>query len=305
MKKNQEAILKYCLIFNLSICLIYADSNFNQDSINVTQQEELDLVFNYPGKPLLMSLVIPGSGQYYMKEPMWKPATFLGIELVSIISWVSFNKRSDDVKNKYKVYANNNWTLEEWVVNKGNRPSSSNNDPWQNYDALMSLTGTHSLLLSLSGSLRDIYGDFVSSDSLEYYPEWATNPEVNVVKDRHFYENIGKYDQFLGGWSDAATDWYPEEKDVGDSTEIIIKTPNKQRYLLQRDDSNRLKRYANYSISAVLFNHVISGLAAVLSSQRKAQKEKQSIDKVNTDIGLLYSPYSKLGVGGISLSFSF
>ncbi len=305
MKKNQEAILKFCLIFNISICLVNANSNFNQDSTNVIQQEDLGLVLNYPGKPLLMSLVLPGSGQYYMKEPIWKPATFLGIELVSIISWISFNQRSDNVKNEYKSYANNNWTLEAWVVNKGNRPSSINNDLWQNYDALMSLTGTHSLLLSLSGTLRDAYGDFVSSDSLEYYPEWATNPEVNVVKDRHFYENIGKYDQFLGGWSDAATDWYPEEKDVGDSTEIVIKTPNKQRYLLQRDDSNRLKRYANYSISAVLFNHVISGLEAVVSNQRKAQKEKNSIDKVDADIGLIYSPYSKTGVGGISLSISF
>ena len=305
MKKNQEAILKFCLIFNFSICLVFADSNFNQDSTNIIQQEELDPILNYPGKPLLMSLVVPGSGQYYTREPIWKPATFLGIELVSIFSWISFNQRSNDVKNKYKEYANDNWTLEAWVVNKGNRPSSMNNDPWQNYEALMSLSGTHSLLLSLSGSLRNIYGDFVSSDSLEYYPEWATSPDVNVVKDRHFYENIGKYDQFLGGWSDAATDWYPEEKDVGDSTEIVIKTPKKQRYLLQRDDSNRLKRYANYSVSAILFNHVISGLEAVVSNQRKAQKEKKTIDKVNTDIGLLYSPFSKTGVGGISLSISF
>ena len=305
MKKNQETILKFCLIFKISICLIYANSDFNQDSTNVIQPENIDPVLNYPGKPLLMSLVLPGSGQYYMKEPFWKPATFLGIELVSIISWISFNQRSDDVKNKYKSYANNNWTLEAWVVNKGNRPSSINNDLWQNYDALMSLTGTHSLLLSMSGSLRDTYGDFVSSDSLEHYPEWATNPEVEVVKDRHFYENIGKYDQFLGGWSDAATDWYPEEKDVGDSTEIVIKTPKKQKYLLQRDDSNRLKRYANYSISAVLFNHVISGLEAVVSNQRKAGKGKKPSEKVDTDIGLLYSPHSKIGVGGISLSISF
>lgn len=305
MRKNQEAILKFCLIFNLSICWIYANSDYDQDSTSAIEQEDAELVLNYPGKPLLMSLILPGSGQYYMKEPFWKPATFLGIELVSIISWINFSRRSDDVKNSYKSYANNNWTLEAWVVNKGNRPSSINNDPWQNYDALMSLTGTHSLLLSLGGSLRDSYGDFVSSDSLEFYPEWATNSNVKVVKDRHFYENIGKYDQFLGGWSDAATDWYPEEKDVGDSTEIVIKTPKKQNYLMQRDDSNKLKRYANYSISAVLFNHVISGLEAVVSNQRKAGKGKKSVDKVDTDVGLLYSPYSRIGVGGISLSISF
>ena len=112
MRKNQEVILKFCLIFNLSICWIYANSDYDQDSTGAIEQEDAELVLNYPGKPLLMSLILPGSGQYYMKEPFWKPATFLGIELVSIISWISFSRRSDDVKNSYKSYANNNWTLE-------------------------------------------------------------------------------------------------------------------------------------------------------------------------------------------------
>tara|TARA_B100000029_G_scaffold498828_1_gene568236 strand:+ start:785 stop:1705 length:921 start_codon:yes stop_codon:yes gene_type:complete len=306
MRKNSGLILKFCLIFNLNFCFIFSESDFNQDSINTANLDDMsNPVLNYPGKPLLMSLVIPGSGQYYMKEPFWKPASFLGVELISILSWITFSKRSDAIKDNYKVFANEHWSLESWVTNRFGMPTSANNDLWQNYDALTYLTGTHSLLLSLSGSLRDSYGDFVSSDSLEIFPDWVNNPDIDVVKDRHFYENIGKYDQFLGGWSDAATEWYWEEKDVGDSTEIVIKTPLKQKYLLKREDSNRLKRYANYSISVVLFNHVISGLEAVVSNQRKAQKNKKSDDLMDADIGLLYSPYSKLGIGGISLSIVF
>ena len=36
----------------------------------------------------------------------------------------------------------------------------------------------------------------VSSDSLEINPDWVGTGEIQVVRDRHFYENIGKYDQF-------------------------------------------------------------------------------------------------------------
>ncbi len=92
----------------------------------------------------------------------------------------------------------------------------------------------------------------------------------------NFYENIGKYDQFVGGWSDARTDWYYEEKDVGDSIEIIIKTPKKQFYLDQRYDSNQWLSIAKFSVSAMMLNHVFSGLEAVLSKRKKSNKIKKS-----------------------------
>ena len=46
-----------------------------------------------------------------------------------------------------------------------------------------------------------------------------------------FYNYIGQYDQFVGGWSDVSTEWYWEELDVGDSIAIFVKTPKKQEYL--------------------------------------------------------------------------
>ncbi|MED5219382.1 MAG: hypothetical protein VX630_03625, partial [Candidatus Neomarinimicrobiota bacterium] len=65
------------MIFNaaalLSICSVAA----RQDTLEGEQQERDTLsviirqepVIQYPGKPLLMSLVLPGSGQYYNREP--------------------------------------------------------------------------------------------------------------------------------------------------------------------------------------------------------------------------------------------
>ena len=62
------------------------------------------------------------------------------------------------------------------------------------------MTGTHDLRLVVSGDLANdlnISG-YISSDSLEKHPEWFSG-DVTEVRDRHFYENIGKYDQFVGG----------------------------------------------------------------------------------------------------------
>ena len=80
---------------------------------------------------------------------------------------------------------------------------------WSSFTALTKLSGTHDLNLVITGQLSEELGlTRVSSDSLDSNPAWAYSDDVSVVRDRHFYENIGKYDQFLGGWDDASSDWY-------------------------------------------------------------------------------------------------
>ena len=41
-----------------------------------------------------MSLALPGAGQYYNNSPMWKTASFLGVELGSIVAWNYFTKKA-------------------------------------------------------------------------------------------------------------------------------------------------------------------------------------------------------------------
>ena len=314
MKKNLGRISKYYLIFNatalLSICSVAA----GQDTLEGEQQEQDTLsvvihqepVIQYPGKPLLMSLVLPGSGQYYNREPMWKTASFAGVELASIATWAICNSRAANLKDEFQSFANDNWTLANWVTNRFFIPGRENEGRlWSHFPALLNLAGTHDLILVLSGSLQEQYGEFVSSDSLELHPEWAESSEVTIARDRHFYENIGKYDQFLGGWADASSEWYWEEKDVGDTTEIIIKTPKKDHYLDQRKESNDWLSFAKFSISAIMFNHVISGMDAVWSNQRKSSRKQQSNKTIDTDVSLLYNPYNTAGIGGLAITVMF
>tara|TARA_B100001250_G_C19778578_1_gene780775 strand:+ start:993 stop:1916 length:924 start_codon:yes stop_codon:yes gene_type:complete len=307
-------MLRFYSIFKMQIILIsllighanlIAQTNIGLNDTSIVKLEKS----NYPGKPLIMSLVLPGAGQYYNKAPLWKTLSFIGVEVSSLIAWKIFRDNASKLKDEYQDFADNEWSLSTWVYNRFNPTSIPNEDlSWTTFSALNTLTGTHHLNLIISGSLaNELNLTKVSSDSLEEHPEWVLNPDwaesgdVQVVRDRHFYENIGKYDQFLGGWSDASLDWYWEEKDVGDSTEIIIKTPFKSNYIDKRYKSNQMLNLAKYSITVIMFNHVFSGIESVWYNQRKARVNKD----ISTDLSLTYSPYNSSGIGGVSLIFTF
>ena len=172
---------------------------------------------------------------------------------------------------------------------------------------MRSYIGTHHLTIHLKGDLQNLFNtEFLTSDSLAMIANYLDSEDISMVKDRHYYENIGKYDQFVGGWSDVFTDWYWEEKDVGDSTEIIIKTPKKQDYLDERYEANQWLNFAKFSVSAMMFNHVVSGLEAVWANRNKENLiNEKSSKKTDLDIGLLFNPKNNLGIGGLALRLNF
>ena len=271
----------------------------DQDSLPAATEmvEPEDSLVVYPARPMLYSLILPGAGQWYNKSPAWKIGLFAGIEAASIFSGLQWKKKAEDIRLQYEIFADQNWDLETWVFNTLNTPIGNYAD--------VHINGTHKLTLVLSGSLAMQYGNYVSSDSLENNAHWVYSNEVSVLRDRDFYENIGKYDQFVGGWIDCygLTNnqlWFEVEKDVGDSTEIIISTPNKENYVNQRGRSNDYLNMAKYAVSAVMFNHVISALEAVWSTQIRNRTKKER--KVQTNVGLLYNQHAKYGVGGIAVS---
>ena len=318
MVKKVEAMSKFYLIFSLyfSFISVYYAQKIPEpmnvsDTTSILKIDE-EKVVQYPGKPLIMSLVFPGTGQYYNKSPMWKVLGFIGAEFGSLIAWKYFLDNAEKKKNEYQDYADLNWSLDDWVFNRYNFPGQSTLEDrsWSSFSSLQTLQGTHHLQLIISGELaNELNISKVSSDSLESNLGWVLDPvnrsNITVVRDRHFYENIGKYDQFVGGWTDAREEWYWEEKDVGDSVEIIIKTPMKNDYINQRYNSNRMLTAAKYSITVLMFNHVISGIETVWSSQKKAIRKKDERAMLDSNINLVYDPESPIGVGGIKFSVNF
>ncbi len=311
MEKMDVLILKYCLIFSLLFSLGFSQDNEN--AINKSKQDSLSVVLLdiddniYPGKPLVMSLILPGAGQFYNKSPLWKTASFVGVEIATLFAWSHFNSEAEKFRKNYQDYADEHWSLQNWATNHTNFPSQLyDGRSWSMFPALTKLSGTHDLNLVISGQLSEELGlTRVSSDSLDSNPAWAFSEDVVVVKDRHFYENIGKYDQFLGGWDDASSDWYWEEKDVGDSLEIIIKTPKKQDYIDERFKSNQMLTRVKYSITALMFNHVVSGVESVFSTLNNSKTKKDEISTNNYKLNLTYNPLNRWGIGGVNFALHF
>ena len=279
----------------LSTNFFFLDQDSLPDALEMVEPEDSLVV--YPARPMLYSLILPGVGQWYNKSPAWKIGLFAGIEVASIFSGLQWRKKAEDIRIKYEIFADQNWDLKTWVSNTLNTPPGNYAD--------VHINGTHKLILVLSGNLAEQYGNYVSSDSLENNAHWVYTGEVNVLRDRDFYENIGKYDQFVGGWTDCYDPsdtqlWFEVGKDVGDSTEIIISTHNKEAYVDRRARSNDYLNIAKFAVSAVMFNHVISALEAVWSTQTRNRPTKEQ--KVQTNVGLLYNQHSKYGVGGITIS---
>ena len=308
MVRNTEHILGSYLISRSILFLSLSMVLFAQDSTKLVVEK--DSTF-YPGKPLLLSLVVPGLGQVYNKEPLWKPGVFIATEIVSITSIMYANKKADEIRMDYQKFADENWNVKDWWNFTQSGPEVIENNGLYFTDnklkAMRDYVGTHHLTIHLKGDLVNLFNtEFLTSDSLSILSGYLESDDLSMVKDRHYYENIGKYDQFVGGWSDVSTSWYWEEKDVGDSTEIVIKTPMKQSYLDDRYKSNQWLSFAKFSISAMMFNHVISGLEAVWANRSiKNEKSGEDAKKVDLDLGLLFNPSNSYGIGGLSFRVNF
>ena len=308
MVRNTEHILGSYLISRSILFLSLSMVLFAQDSTKLVVEK--DSTF-YPGKPLLLSLVVPGLGQVYNKEPLWKPGVFIATEIVSITSIMYANKKADEIRMDYQKFADENWNVKDWWNFTQSGPEVIENNGLYFTDnklkAMRDYVGTHHLTIHLKGDLVNLFNtEFLTSDSLSILSGYLDSDDLSMVKDRHYYENIGKYDQFVGGWSDVSTSWYWEEKDVGDSTEIVIKTPMKQSYLDDRYKSNQWLSFAKFSISAMMFNHVISGLEAVWANRSiKNEKSGEDAKKVDLDLGLLFNPSNSYGIGGLSFRVNF
>jgi len=132
-----------------------------------------------------------------------------------------------------KSFADINWSINNWVSNWLTQPNGTygtNSFIWTDYPDLISLQGEYSLTLVLTGELRDTYGTYISSDSLESFPYWASNPSVTVLKDSLFYEYIRLHNQFAGGWYDVSTSWYATFQFLEGKSKDLILSPTKSQY---------------------------------------------------------------------------
>ncbi len=253
------------------------------------EENDSTTVGKYPAKGLLYSLVLPGAGQWYAGAK-WKSLAFVGAEIASILVWSNLDQKGDDAKIDFETLADSHWLLDLWYDQMFFLPDSLG----------INILGSHDIQIlladgSIIGSNEDANGDSI--------PDWTSYEVDDAIRDRDFYENVGKYNQFVGGWDDILDEsgnvaFEITAKSVGDSTEWLVMTKNRDNYLDLREEHNRYLQYAGYAVSAIMFNHVISAIDAVWETRRRTLRSS----KVEASIKPTFSRNSKYGIGGISLS---
>ena len=213
-----------------------AKIELNDDIGNLVKKEIItdDSKEKSPYLAALMSGVITGSGEFYAKSYI-KSAIFFGAEVGLWVVYSTFQKKGNDKTNEYQSYANSNWNINKyalWLKNQG-FPGSSGINPNE--------------------------------------PDFETlRAEVNICEAQNFshtlppfgeqqyYEVIGKYQSFIGGWSTAGSD-------INRNNFETYVLPQVQNYMVNRQKANDYFSNASYSLDVIVLNHLLSAADAAWS----------------------------------------
>ena len=189
-----------------------------------------------PGKAFALSLILPGAGQLYTGSK-FKAAVSFALEAALWFGRTHYRSQGDDQTDEYEAFADVHWS----------------DGPY--FDSLLSVYNP--------GIERWKDGD--ATIWAHHLPFEVNGTDTTVAKNHEYYENIGKYDQFVWGWDDLVkqtdTATVYKEKDYRSPT-------NRPAYLLMREDANRSYDRGRKATILILANHLLSAFDAALSAQR-------------------------------------
>jgi hypothetical protein len=192
----------------------------------------------------LYSALIPGAGQFYT-ESYWQSAAFFGAEVLTWIIYATYENKGDRQTDLFQKYADEHWSViryADWISNNYSsyydvniipvRPADISVEPWKyvNWDKL-------NVVEEQIGSNGNTTG---------------FTHKLPPHGDQQYYELIGKYAQFGGGWDDAA----------GFSTGDVIAQNVSAKFLKysgMRGDANNFYTIASTASFVIVANHVLQG----------------------------------------------
>lgn len=150
---------------------------FNYETI-MKEQDDLGSsadIYEYdtksPARAFLLSLAVPGAGEYYTGHK-FKAGAFLAVDALLWTGYFIYHKKGSDKESEYKTFANGHYdpiVFLQW---------------WNDLDSLTQNAYSHRLPVDENG---------------------------NPIYNHEYYENIGKYDQFQVGWEDIGPNFPPED----------------------------------------------------------------------------------------------
>jgi len=196
-----------------------------------------------PGKAFLLSLAVPGLGQYYYGSKV-KSAAFLGIEAASWLMHVKWHGDGNQLEDEFQEFNRTHWIQGRY----------------EDY------------LETVYGSRND---DSISAQEVSH--------NLPKSRTQQYYEMTGKYDQFAWGWDDAILydsityqNWGVTPPPAITGPSFAPTSERRNAYEVMRDNANKKFDDANKMLMVVLANHVLSAMEAFISAKSLNRKFKKA-----------------------------
>lgn len=199
--------------------------------------------YKSPAKAFLLSLAVPGLGQYYYGSRV-KPVAFIGIEAAAWFFHSKWHNDGNQLEDEFEAFNRAHWIQ----------------DHYEDY-------------------LEIVYG-YRDDDSISAQEVSHNLPDIRT---QQYYEMTGKYDQFAWGWDDAILYDSITYQDWGTSPPPAITGPSfapasdrRIAYEIMRDNANQKFDDANKMIMVVLANHVVAAVEAFISTKNINKSVKKA-----------------------------
>ena len=197
----------------------------------------------------LYSAILPGAGQVYT-ESYVEAVGFVAAEVGLWVVYAVYNSRGDSRTNEFQDFADLHWSVVSYVQ-------------WMK---LHYSTQSSSIVVNSNTSLppweRVDWNQLnTSEDQIGRTSGTGFTHRLPRRPDQQYYELIGKYPQYGGGWDDAGS-FTPSD---------LLQRNLSSRFLFysqMRGEANDFFRIASTASYFLIANHVLSALEAAWSAAR-------------------------------------
>jgi TM2 domain-containing membrane protein YozV len=227
--KSAETNDKYQKRQELQNKIVYNDNRISpKDSVINNPQEDKE----NPNKKSVflggvLSGIIPGAGEFYAKTYL-KGAVFLAAEVGLWVAYTIYQKKGDHQTDFYQNYANQNWNMRKyaaWLQAQGFPKASDIN-----------LNSPDDVLRAQINACEEVNFSHTLPPSGE----------------QQYYEVIGKYQNFISGWSTA------DPNAITKNNYLDYKMPQVDQYMWDRQRANTFYNDGSLMLTGVIINHLLS-----------------------------------------------
>jgi hypothetical protein len=227
--------------------------------------------YRSPKLAMLMSLILPGSGQVYAKSNLWAMA-FGVIEVALVSTGFTLSAKAKNLKKEARTYADQHYSAPGFQQYTNdlrqflNTNSATFKNPDSVYREIFDNLSSDSVFLVNAGQKNDAYYDDIGREALPYVRGWNDVRPVFSSSDA-FQSSITPADPEFENIPQAEFSFrFRLKSDT--SIQRYGVSAYQSHYREMVNDSRQWAKYSNRTFLSLLVNHVASSILAGITAKR-------------------------------------